>query len=130
MIITACTHLALIASMKLKYRGGGGGGGDNSKQNTNLAVCSKGCRVPTNFLMCSATLDSSSLSKHRRLRNDVGYPTILSASDTTLFHSLGLLKPKIPICLTVTPTLPGFDDASQSSEFNADNSLDFCLPRW
>ena len=94
-----------------------------------MAVCSKGCRVPTNFLMCSATLDSSSLSKQRRLRNDVGYPTILSASDTTLLHSLGLLNPRIPKHLA--QPLLGFDDdtdSSSCSEVNVGNSFEF-FPR-
>ena len=52
-----------------------------------LAVLSSGCRVPTSFLTCMATLLSSSLSRQRRLMKEVGYPTIFSASDTTLLQS-------------------------------------------
>ena len=54
-----------------------------------LAVLSSGCFVPTSFLTCIATLLSSSLSRHRRLMNEVGYPTIFSASDTTLLQFEG-----------------------------------------
>lgn len=47
------------------------------------AVSSSGCLVPTSLRTCMAMLLSSSLSRHRRLMKDVGYPTIFSASDTT-----------------------------------------------
>jgi len=56
--------------------------------NDYLAVFNRGCPVPTNFLMCIATLDSSSLRRQRRLRKDVEYPTIFSASDTARFQSV------------------------------------------
>ncbi|MEQ2202021.1 hypothetical protein XENOCAPTIV_022443 [Xenoophorus captivus] len=58
----------------------------SNNQRCYLAVLSRGCWVPTSFLTCMATLLSSSLSRQRRLMNDVGYPTIFSASDTTLLH--------------------------------------------
>ena len=52
----------------------------------HLAICRRGWPVPTNFLIWIATFDSSSLSRHRKLMNDVGYPTIFSASDTAFFQ--------------------------------------------
>lgn len=52
-------------------------------------MLSRGCFVPTSFLTCIATLLSSSLSKHRKRMNEVGYPTIFSASDTTLVQLEG-----------------------------------------
>ncbi len=60
------------------------GGSSGSFQQLYLAVLSKGCWVPTSFLTCMATLLSSSLSRQRRLMKEVGYPTIFSASETTL----------------------------------------------
>lgn len=64
-----------------------------------LAVLSRGCFVPTSFLTCMATLLSSSLSKQRKLMNEVGYPTIFSASDTTLVQLDGDGLEKILRCL-------------------------------
>lgn len=68
-----------------------------------LAVFSSGCLVPTSFLTCMATLLNSSLSRQRRLMKEVGYPTIFSASDTTLLqldgdgpeNRLKLLHPRL-----------------------------------
>lgn len=54
-----------------------------------LAVLSKGCWVPISFLTCMATLLNSSLSRQRRLKKEVGYPTIFPASETTLLQSEG-----------------------------------------
>lgn len=54
---------------------------------TYLAVFSNGWLLPTNFLKCKATLAISSLSNHRRLRKDVGYPTSFSAADMARFQS-------------------------------------------
>lgn len=54
---------------------------------TYLAVFSKGWLLPTNLRRCSATFAISSLRTHRRLRKEVGYPTIFSASLTALFQS-------------------------------------------
>ena len=60
--------------------------------------------VPTNFLICVATFDISSLSRQQRPRKAIEYPTIFSASDTARFqlvtfaddpHTLTLL---IPFC--------------------------------
>lgn len=44
----------------------------SAKQRVYLAVFRSGWRVPTNFLRCIATLENSSLIKHRRLMYDVG----------------------------------------------------------
>lgn len=68
-----------------------------------LAVFSNGCLVPTSFLTCMATLLSSSLRRQRRLMKEVGYPTIFSASDTTLVQlegpelekRLSVLRPRL-----------------------------------
>lgn len=60
-----------------------------SFQQCYLAVLSNGCRVPTSFLTFTATLLSSSLRRQRRLINEVGYPTIFSASETTLLQFEG-----------------------------------------
>ena len=65
------------------------------RKHNNLAVFRSGCFVPISFLICIATLASSSLNKHRRLINDVGYPTIFSASETALFHSDALVELQI-----------------------------------
>lgn len=61
----------------------------HKRDNSYLAVLRSGCWVPTSFLTCMATLLSSSLRRHRRLMKEVGYPTIFSASDTTLLQFEG-----------------------------------------
>lgn len=61
--------------------------GENYSVNVYFAVLSNGWLLPTSFLKCRATLAISSLSSHLRLRNEVGYPTIFSASLTALFQS-------------------------------------------
>lgn len=50
-------------------------------------VPTSGCVLPTSFLMCIAKLVISSLSKYRKLKYDVWYPTIFSASLNARFHS-------------------------------------------
>lgn len=50
-------------------------------------VPTSGCVLPTSFLMCMAKFVISSLSKYLKLRYDVWYPTIFSASLSARFHS-------------------------------------------
>lgn len=44
---------------------------ENLSNATYLAVPTSGCVLPISFLMCNAKFVISSLSKYRRLRNDV-----------------------------------------------------------
>lgn len=64
----------------------------NQYENSYFAVLSNGWFDPTSFLNCNATFAISSLKSHRKLRKEVGYPTIFSASLTALFQSGFLLN--------------------------------------